>query len=100
MTEPGSQSTQLAPPGESRRLHPLTPFAKGWAAVAVATVYLGQDALRELDPIRLLLTMAGVAVVGSAYGLLSWWFTRYVVEGDDLRVEVRSVSGKVTVRTA
>jgi putative membrane protein len=59
------------------------------------TVLLGQDALRKLDPIQFLLTLVTVAVVGSAYGLLSWWFTRFVVEGDDLRVD----SGVVFRRT-
>jgi putative membrane protein len=74
-------------PTESRRLHPLTPFARGWAAMVAAAVFFGQDALRTLDPVRILLTLVAVAVVGSAYGLLSWWFTRYVIERDDLRVD-------------
>jgi len=72
---------------QSRRLHPLTPFARGWAAMVAAGVFFGQDALRALDAVRLIGTLIAVAVLGSAYGLLSWWFTRYVIEGDDLRVD-------------
>jgi putative membrane protein len=93
MTGPAAQGEAapgtglVAGDSAARRLHPLTPFARGWAVVAAATAIFGQDALRELDLIRLLLTLVAVAVAGLGYGALSWWFTRYRIEGDDLRVD-------------
>jgi putative membrane protein len=88
VTEDGLPVEQLAgPEAGDRRLHPLTPFARGWAAVAAATAIVGQEALRELDLIRLLLTLIAVALAGLGYGALSRWFTRYRIEGDDLRVD-------------
>lgn len=82
------------PPGElppetptAVRLHPLTPFARGWAAMVGATVVIGQDAVREADVLQLVLILVGVTVVGLLIGLWSWWFTRYVIDGDELRVD-------------
>jgi putative membrane protein len=83
VTDPGTAAANAA----ERRLHPLTPFARGWAAVAAAIAIFGQDALRELDLVRLLLTVVAVALAGLGYGALLWWFTRYRIEGDDLRVD-------------
>jgi putative membrane protein len=80
-----------APPvsgsGTAARLHPLTPFARGWAAMAAATIALGRDSLRTFDLPRLSLILLAVAVVGLGLGGLSWWFTKYSIEGDDLRVD-------------
>lgn len=73
--------------GESARLHPLTPFAKGWAAMVTASVVLGQEAARNADLLQLGLILAGVTVLGLIVGLLSWWFTRYAIDGDELRVD-------------
>jgi putative membrane protein len=88
MTEPVHvEQVETAPAPAARRLHPLTPFARGWAVLAGVTAVVGQDALRELDLPRLLLTLAAVSVAGLGYGALSWWFTRYRIEGDDLRVD-------------
>lgn len=76
------------PPGvPPARLHPLTPFARGWAVMVGATVVLGQDAARDLDLLQMGLILVGVIVIGLAVGLLSWWFTRYAIDGDELRVD-------------
>lgn len=69
------------------RLHPLTPFARGWAAMVAATVVLGQEAVREVDLLQLGLILLAVTAAGLSFGLWTWWFTRYVIDGDDLRVD-------------
>ncbi len=69
------------------RLHPLTPFARGWAAMVAATVVIGQEAVRDVDLLQLGLILLAVTTAGLLFGLWSWWFTRYVIEGDDLRVD-------------
>lgn len=79
-----------APPADSvlsARLHPLTPFARGWAAMAAVAVGLGRESVQDANLPQFALIVAGVLVVGVALGALSWWFTRYAVEGDDLRVD-------------
>jgi putative membrane protein len=69
------------------RLHPLTPFARGWAAMVGATVILGQEAVREADVRQILLILLAVVGSGLLAGLWTWWFTRYVIDGDELRVD-------------
>lgn len=85
-----------APPAgaiEFRRLHPLTPLAKGWTIVAfvaiglVANVAGGQQG--DADPgVRWWLVLVAAALpIAAVYGLVSWLFTRYAIVGGDLRVE-------------
>ena len=79
---------EAPPEGQlAARLHPLTPFARGWAAMVGATVVLGQDAVREADLLQIGLILLAVIAAGLAFGLWTWWFTRYTIEGDDLRVD-------------
>jgi membrane protein YdbS with pleckstrin-like domain len=81
------QAAPVAEPQLAARLHPLTPFARGWAAMVAATVVIGQGAVRDVDLLHLGLIMLAVTAAGLVFGLWSWWFTRYVVDGDDLRVD-------------
>ncbi|MDI2127998.1 PH domain-containing protein [Yinghuangia seranimata] len=70
-----------------RRLHPLTPVARGWKAMALVIAVFGQHAARTNE------TRLGAAVAGSVFvaallwGLLSWAFTVYRIEADDLRID-------------
>ena len=84
-----TDSLAEAPPEPqlAARLHPLTPFARGWAAMVGATVVLGQDAVREADLLQIGLILLAVIAAGLAFGLWTWWFTRYTIDGDDLRVD-------------
>ena len=72
-----------------RRLHPLTPLARGWTVVAVVgaivvTQFLGEAEARESWLAWVLVASVPVAL---AYGFASWLFTRYAIVGGDLRIE-------------
>jgi putative membrane protein len=74
---------------EFRRLHPLTPLAKGWTILAVVgalmlTVFLGED---RPSGTWWLWVVAASLPVAVAYGVASWLFTRYAIVAGDLRVE-------------
>jgi putative membrane protein len=73
--------------GSFRRLHPITPLLRGWKWLAAAVVVGGQDALRNPDIGRLGLIALVVAGLGVLAGLGSWWFTRYGIDGGDLRID-------------
>jgi putative membrane protein len=70
-----------------RRLHPVTPLLRGWKWLAAAVVFGGQNAIREVEFSQLGLIAFVVAVVGVLAGLVSWWFTRFGIEGGDLRID-------------
>ncbi|MFC1433399.1 PH domain-containing protein [Streptacidiphilus sp. N1-3] len=80
-----------APAGpDYRRLHPLTPLLRGWAVVAAVLYFLArnlQDLARHLTPDRAGLGLLVLVPVALGYGFLSWHFTRYRIEEEQLRVE-------------
>jgi putative membrane protein len=75
------------PGTELRRLHPLTPVLKGWKFFAIAVAALGQDAIRDLNLKLFGIQLAAALALGVILGMLSWWFTKYRIEGDVLRVD-------------
>jgi membrane protein YdbS with pleckstrin-like domain len=76
------------PPGVAwRRLHPITPLARGWALLAVFLGLLTQRGLPDLGVGVLLGLAAAAGALGLAYGWLSWRVTRYALTDEDLRLE-------------
>lgn len=70
-----------------RRMHPLTPVIKSWYVLAVVVVAVGRDNVRDVTVLRVVL-MLGVAVpLAALYGYLSWRFTRFCFDGEDIRIE-------------
>ncbi len=74
------------------RTHPLTGLVQGtlWAGAAMVGL-LGQMFTGEgwgNLPIWLsvVLAIGGGLVLGNAFGFLTWWFTRYVIDGTELRI--------------
>ena len=85
--EAGRPSAADPTPAHFRRLHPLTPILRGWAWLAGAVAFGGQDVLRAGEPSRFLAVLPVIAIIGFLAGLANWWFTRYGVDGDALRID-------------
>ncbi|MFF4015127.1 PH domain-containing protein [Streptomyces sp. NPDC001843] len=85
-----------------RRLHPVTPFRRAWAPVAVLVGWAAHDpnqAQEQLTRLTTTMLLAGLAVLvpaASLYGFLSWWFTHFAVTDTELRIR----TGLVFRRTA
>ncbi|MFJ1730976.1 PH domain-containing protein [Streptomyces sp. NPDC088254] len=85
-----------------RRLHPVTPFRRAWAPVAVVAGWAAHDPnqaqrqLARLTTTTLLIAVAVVIPAAALYGFLSWWFTRFAVTDSELRIR----TGLVFRRTA
>ncbi|TWD79852.1 putative membrane protein [Kribbella amoyensis] len=89
MTEPVAPSQTSQPRAEQtgERLHPLTPFVKGWGYFVVAAFAMANN-----ESLRTNLTIAGIVlgavlVGGILLGALSWWFTKWQLTDDAIRVD-------------
>lgn len=81
---------------QTERPHPLTPFIRGWLVFVAVLLGLGkqfipdgqnQDGLQTAD-LRWILPVVGAMIVFAALaGLVSWYFTRFVIDDEELRVE-------------
>ncbi len=80
------------PPVIERRLHPVTPFRRAWAPLAVLAGWAvhdlngAQEQLTRLTGTVLLLALAVLVPAAGLYGFLSWWFTHYAVTDTELRI--------------
>lgn len=85
-----------------RRLHPITPFRRAWAPIAVVVGWAVHDpdqTQRQLTRLTMTALLIGLAVLVPAaalYGFLSWWFTHFAVTDSELRIR----TGLVFRRTA
>src|SRR5690606_5259571 len=85
--QPAAQPAQQPPFHQLRRLHPVTPILRGWRYVAVAVVAVGQQAVRDFDLRLVSVYVTAVLVIGAVLGAMSWAFTKYRVDGSELRIE-------------
>ncbi|MET9410680.1 PH domain-containing protein [Streptomyces sp. NPDC002935] len=75
-----------------RRLHPVTPFRRAWAPVAVLAGWAvhdpnqAQEQLTRLTTTALLVGLAVIVPGAALYGFLSWWFTHFAVTDTELRI--------------
>lgn len=102
MSPDGSATVGLpakADDGDWRRVHPASPFVRGWVALAAVGYFFGRDAFERilqgrdiLDPnlngrVPWLLAGGGIVLLLTVGGfILSWYFTRYQVAGGYVRV--------------
>ena len=96
---PGPPQLDQAPPPQwpkqTRRLHPLTPFIRGWIVFVAIAIYLARDFLPGSEgrsPLPgglrvLILVMIGAVLLAALAGFISWYFTRFVIDDEELRIE-------------
>ncbi|MGW7606578.1 PH domain-containing protein [Streptomyces sp. NPDC054766] len=88
----GNDSVREEKPLSERRLHPVTPFRRAWAPVAVLAGWAvhdpnqAQEQLTRLTTTALLLGLAVIVPGAALYGFLSWWFTHFAVTDTELRI--------------
>ncbi|MFI8102554.1 PH domain-containing protein [Streptomyces sp. NPDC086023] len=77
---------------EERRLHPVTPFRRAWAPVALVAGVAMQNPERiqewgvGLSSGKGALIVAAAVPAAALYGFLSWWFTHFAVTDTELRI--------------
>jgi len=70
-----------------QRVHPLSPLLRVGVLVTIGLVAGWRQLVEGFEPRAALLTMTAVVVFGTGYGVLSWWFTRFRIGADELRID-------------
>ncbi len=89
------------PVKQTERPHPLTPLIRGWVVLLAIVVGFGREFIPDgtgeeqgivgLGLRWILLGIAGIVVLAAAAGFTSWYFTRYVIDDEELRIETGAV---------
>ena len=95
-------STEQAPtvPGappvkKTERPHPLTPLIRGWLIFLAFVVYFLRDLVPDgsndglnVRSLAWILPIVGlVVVIAAVAGFFTWYFTRFVIDDEELRIE-------------
>lgn len=94
---------ETAPDGTSfERPHPLTPLIRGWLVLVAILFFVGRELIPDGDGSTivqdlseslpyLLLGVGAVVLAAAVGGFVSWRFTRFVIDDDELRVETGAI---------
>jgi putative membrane protein len=99
-TTPQAGPGASAPPvKETARPHPLTPLIRGWVVLLLIIFGFGRQLVpdgsgdssaRQLLRLGigwLALIVTGVVLLAAAAGFMTWYFTRFIIDDEELRVE-------------
>ncbi len=82
----------------TERPHPLTPFIRGWIVLLAIVLSLGRELVptgeepRPLPPLQIILGgLVLVVLAAAAAGFVSWRFTRFVIDAEELRIDTGAV---------
>ncbi|BAK33558.1 hypothetical protein MLP_05440 [Microlunatus phosphovorus NM-1] len=100
-TPPTQAQATGRPVKQTERPHPLTPLIRGWVVLLAIVIGFGREFIPDgsgNEPefthwgLRwILLGVAGIIVIAAVAGFLSWYFTRYVIDDEELRIETGAV---------
>jgi putative membrane protein len=105
VTTTGPPPVQTARPfKQTERPHPLTPFVRGWLVFVALAIGWGREVVTnagndQLDTggLTWILPFLGIVVVLAAItGFVAWYFTRFVIDDEELRIETGAIFKKST----
>jgi putative membrane protein len=85
--DPGDRTAPRRLEGDFQRVHPLSPLMRVGVLLMVAVLATWRQMLEEFEPLAALTMLVAFVVVGGTYGVLSWWFTRFRIDAEELRVD-------------
>ena len=98
---PAPAAAQLKP---TERPHPLTPLVRGWLILVAIAIGWGREIVTsasgdqfEAGGLAWFLPIVGAVVLLAAIaGFVTWYFTRFVIDDEELRVETGAIFKKST----
>jgi putative membrane protein len=70
-----------------QRVHPISPFLRVGVFILAGILATWRQVVEDFEAWVLVLTLAAFLVVGLVYGVLSWWFTRFRIDSEELRID-------------
>jgi putative membrane protein len=103
-TAPGQPAPTAGPLKPTERPHPLTPFVRGWLVFVAIAIGWGREIVtnageNQFELRGLLWTLPLLAVVvllAAIAGFISWYFTRFVIDDEELRIDTGAIFKKST----
>ena len=103
-TTPGAPGPAAAPLKQTERPHPLTPLVRGWLILVALAIGWGREFVTsasgdQLEPGGLgwfLAVLAVVVLLAAIAGFVTWYFTRFVIDDEELRIETGAIFKKST----
>lgn len=101
LTDPAAAPVVPGAPAvkQTERPHPLTPFIRGWILFVAIVIGWGQqllpdgrgDRFNAGDLLSALPFVGALVLLAAGGGFVSWYFTRFVIDDDELRLETGAV---------
>ncbi len=97
--------TGVAAVKQTERPHPLTPFIRGWILFVAILLAFGrqlipngrpEDGFQASDLHWLIPALGGAILLAAIAGFVSWYFTHFVIDDTELRVETGAIFRKST----
>ncbi|HKX15399.1 MAG TPA: PH domain-containing protein, partial [Propionibacteriaceae bacterium] len=93
-----------APVKQTERPHPLTPLVRGWLILIAIAIGWGREIVTsaggdQFESGRVawfLLLLAAVVLLAAIAGFVTWYFTRFVIDDQELRIETGAIFKKST----
>ncbi len=84
---------------KTERPHPVTPFIRGWLVLVALIFGFGRqlipdgesDEISVSDLSWVLPAVGGIVIIAAVIGFFTWYFTRFVIDDDELRIETGAV---------
>jgi putative membrane protein len=100
---PGPAPTS-GPVKPTERPHPLTPFVRGWLVFVAIAIGWGREIVssageNQFEPRGLLWILPVLAIVvllAGIAGFFSWYFTRFVIDDEELRIDTGAIFKRST----
>jgi putative membrane protein len=103
-TTPGLPAPAAAQLKPTERPHPLTPLVRGWLVLVAIAIGWGREIVTsasgdQFEPGGLawiLPVLGAVVLLAAIAGFVTWYFTRFVIDDEELRVETGAIFKKST----
>ena len=103
-TAPGQPAPTAGPLKPTERPHPLTPFVRGWLVFVAIAIGWGREIVTNAGEnqfevgglLWILPVLAVVVLLAAIAGFISWYFTRFVIDDEELRIDTGAIFKKST----